>query len=213
MKMTRKYNYYHVDCGHFPVQIKLCFNNTDFQKILSDYDIKVKATALDEGIGETHYLSDGREGVVVVAFDLDNCDLGEAYLAGIIAHEATHVVCRVFEHIGEEPEEIGEESRAYLTEHIVKQLTHGISIEKEKNARKIDRAISGEKGKRKQGPVSKVDIDDNGSTGQNSVVEPTLSLRRAQNTKWRLVSSTKNSLQRARSAGFPCAGDQVKGGS
>ena len=42
----------------------------------------------------------------------------------------------VFEHIGEDPEDIGEESRAYLTEHIVKQIWAGIQMEKNKIERK-----------------------------------------------------------------------------
>lgn len=173
--MSKKYNYYHVDAGHFPVQIKLCFDNAEFQKILDDHDVKIKATALDEGIGETHYLTDGKEGIIILAFDLDECDVGEAYLAGTIAHEATHCVCRIFEHIGEAPEDIGEESRAYLTEHIVKQLTQAIIIEKEKRARERDRKVPTKKGKGKQGSVSEVDINDNGSARPDSVSESTSS--------------------------------------
>ena len=122
----KKFDYYHVDCGHFPAQIKLCFSNEVFQKVLKDHDITAKATALDEGIAETHYLSDGKMAVIVLVFDLAECDGGDAVLAGVVAHEATHCVCRVFDHIGEEPDEIGEESRAYLTEHIVKQIWKGI---------------------------------------------------------------------------------------
>lgn len=179
--MSKKYNYYHVDAGHFPVQIKLCFDNVEFQKILEDHDIKIKATALDAGIGETHYLSDGKEGIVILAFDLDECDFGEAYLAGTIAHEATHCVCRIFEHIGEEPEEIGEESRAYLTEHIVRQLTQAVINEKEKRARERDRKLPNKKGKGKRGAVSEVDIDSDGSAGQDRIPESKDSLRGTEN--------------------------------
>ena len=49
-------NYYHVDCGFFPTQIKLCFSNKDYQDILKDYGVEVKATALDVGIAETHLI-------------------------------------------------------------------------------------------------------------------------------------------------------------
>ena len=165
----KKWPYYHVDCGHFPVSIKLCFSNDDFQRILADHDIKAKATALDEGVAETHYLSDGKVGIVVMVFDLDECeDDEEANLAGIVAHEATHCVCRVFEHIGEEPEEIGEESRAYLTEHVVKQIWKGIEMEKERRAREADRAVSKQKSKRAKRSDVQVDIEHNGSAGQDS---------------------------------------------
>ena len=166
--MSKKWPYYHVDCGHFPVQIKLCFSNTDFQRILADHDITLKATALDEGVAETHYLTDGKVGIVVLVFDLDECDDSNALLAGIVAHEATHCVCRVFEHIGEEPEEIGEESRAYLTEHIVKQIWTAIEIQKEKNARERDRVVSKQKSKGKKRTDVQVDQHSDGSAGQNN---------------------------------------------
>jgi len=168
----KKFNYYHVDCGHFPVQIKLCFSNEDFQVILSDHGIPAKATALDEGIAETHYLTDGKQGIIILVFDLSECDEGAATLAGTVAHEATHCVCRVFEHIGEEPEDIGEESRAYLTEHIVKQITQGIilhkaSLEARKNVGKGSRKISKQQSQGKEGTIVQVDKHSDGSTGQN----------------------------------------------
>ena len=166
--MTKKWPYYHVDCGHFPVQIKLCFSNTDFQRILADHDITLKATALDEGVAETHYLTDGKVGIVVLVFDLEECDEEPALLAGVVAHEATHCVCRVFEHIGEEPEDIGEESRAYLTEHIVKQIWKAIELEKEKNARERDRVVSKQKSKGKKRADVQVDQHSNGSAGQDN---------------------------------------------
>ena len=58
--MPKNWGYYHVDCGHFPSQIKLCFSNEMFQQVLRDHGITEKATALDEGIAETHYLTDGK---------------------------------------------------------------------------------------------------------------------------------------------------------
>lgn len=161
--MSKKFNYYHVDAGHFKVQIKLCFDQLEFQRILLDHDIKAKASALDAGIAETHYLSDGREGIIILVFDLDECDENPAYLAGVIAHEATHCVCRIFEHIGEEVEDIGEESRAYLTEHIVTQLTQAVITEKEKNARKTNRAAPKQKGKGAGRP--KLQVDQHGERG------------------------------------------------
>jgi len=172
--MPKNWGYYHVDCGHFPAQIKLCFSNETFQKILLDHGIAMKASALDEGIAETHYLTDGKEGVIVLAFDLKECvDEDPAYLAGVIAHEATHCVCRVFEHIGEPPEEIGEESRAYLTEHIVKQITTGIRMEMDKNARETDRKLFKQKGKGPGRDEPKVDQHDNGGPRSDSVSEKT----------------------------------------
>lgn len=197
----KKWPYYHVDCGHFPVSIKLCFSNMDFQRILEDHDIKAKATALDEGVAETHYLSDGKVGIVVMVFDLDECeDDEEANLAGIVAHEATHCVCRVFEHIGEEPEEIGEESRAYLTEHVVKQIWKGIEMEKEKRAREADRAVSKQKGKRAKRSDVQVDKHGDRSAGQDSDTQQKDLLGGTENIDGSRLGAPKVGLQATRGA-------------
>jgi hypothetical protein len=203
----KKWPYYHVDCGHFPVSIKLCFSNDDFQRILADHDIKAKATALDEGVAETHYLSDGKVGIVVMVFDLDECeDDEEANLAGIVAHEATHCVCRVFEHIGEEVENIGEESRAYLTEHVVKQIWKGIEMEKENRAREADRAVSKQKGKRAKRSDVQVDKHSDGSAGQDSDTQQSDLFSGAKDADGSRIGAPKVGLQatrRARSEGAP----------
>lgn len=168
----KKWGYYHVDCGHFPVQIKLCFSNDTFQKILQDHGINVRATALDYGVAETHYLSDGKEGIIVMVFDMDDLDvMGPEYLAGTIAHEATHCVTRVFEHIGEDKVDIGDESRAYLVEHIVRQLTRGVEMHREKligkRHRKVPRVEGGAGGR----DVPEVDEHGDGGAGPNSAPE------------------------------------------
>ena len=196
--MSKSWRYYHVDCGHFPVQIKLCFSNEDFQRILLDHGISAKATALDTGIAETHYLTDGKEGIVVLVFDLKELE-GEdaAYIAGVIAHEATHCVCRVFEHIGEDPEEIGEESRAYLTEHIVKQITTGMQVHVQKDARKTNRATSKQKDKSAGGTVPEVDKHGDGSPGSDSVPKQKDPPSGAENKKRGPVRKTKDNVSKA----------------
>lgn len=190
--MPKNWGYYHVDCGHFPSEIKLCFSNDTFQRVLKDHGITYKTSALDEGIAETHFITDGKRGVIIMVFDLAECvDEDPAYLAGIIAHEATHCVCRVFDHIGEEPDEIGEESRAYLTEHIVKQITTGIRMEMEKNARKENRTVLDKKSKGKPRTVVQVDKHDNGSAGPNSVPKPKNPPGRAKNKDGGAVPKAK----------------------
>jgi hypothetical protein len=195
----KRWPYYHVDCGHFPVQIKLCFSNIDFQRILEDHDIKAKATALDEGVAETHYLTDGKVGIVVMVFDLDECEDDEpANLVGVVAHEATHCVCRVFEHIGEEPEDIGEESRAYLTEHVVKQIWKGIEMEKEKRVREADRAVSKQKGKRAKRSDVQVDIECDRSPRQDSNPQQQNLLGGTENADGSRIGAPKVGLQATR---------------
>lgn len=201
--MSKKWPYYHVDCGHFPVSIKLCFSNTDFQRILEDHDIKAKATALDEGVAETHYLSDGKVGIVVMVFDLEECeDEEQANLVGIVAHEATHCVCRVFEHIGEEVEDIGEESRAYLTEHVVKQIWKGIEIEKDKRARERDREVSKQTRKRSKRADIQVDKHSDGGAGSYNNIGREDPLGGTQNPQWGGLGASKTGIQ---GAGVPWA--------
>lgn len=194
--MSKKWPYYHVDCGHFPVQIKLCFSNTDFQRILEDHDIKTKTTALDEGVAETHYLSDGKVGIVIMVFDLAECEDDEpANLVGVVAHEATHCVCRVFDHIGEEVEDIGEESRAYLTEHIVKQIWKGIEMEKDKRARERDREVSKQKSKRAKRSDVQVDKHSDGSAGQNNNTQQSNPSSGAENSYGGVIGAPKVGIQ------------------
>ena len=203
--MPKNWGYYHVDCGHFPSQIKLCFSNETFQRVLRDHGITEKATALDEGIAETHYLTDGKHAVIIMAFDLAECvEEDPAFLAGVIAHEATHCVCRIFEHIGEAPDEIGEESRAYLTEHIVKQITTGINMEIQKNVRKADRAASKQKSEGAGRAKPKVDQHDNGSPRSDSVSEKSNTPGRAKNKNRRAVKKAAvsvRSISRVRASG------------
>jgi hypothetical protein len=203
--MPKNWGYYHVDCGHFPSQIKLCFSNEMFQQVLRDHGITEKATALDEGIAETHYLTDGKHAVIIMAFDLAECvEEDPAFLAGVIAHEATHCVCRIFEHIGEAPDEIGEESRAYLTEHIVKQITTGINMEIQKNVRKADRAASKQKSEGAGRAKPKVDQHDNGSPRSDSVSEKSNTPGRAKNKNRRAVKKAAvsvRSISRVRTSG------------
>lgn len=206
--MPKQWGYYHVDCGHFPSQIKLCFSNETFQRVLKDHGITEKATALDEGIAETHYLTDGKQAVIIMAFDLAECvEEDPAFLAGVIAHEATHCVCRIFEHIGEAPDEIGEESRAYLTEHIVKQITTGINMEIQKNARKEHRAASKQKGKGTRGPEPKVDQHDNGGPGSDCVSEKPNPPGRAKNKNRVAVKKATVSVRAISRAGP--SGDRI----
>ena len=203
--MPKNWGYYHVDCGHFPSQIKLCFSNEMFQQVLRDHGITEKATALDEGIAETHYLTDGKHAVIIMAFDLAECvEEDPAFLAGVIAHEATHCVCRIFEHIGEAPDEIGEESRAYLTEHIVKQITTGINMEIQKNVRKADRAASKQKSEGAGRAKPKVDQHDNGSPRSDSVSEKSNTPGRVKNKNRVAIKKTAvsvRSISRLRASG------------
>ena len=190
-------NYYHVDCGFFPTQIKLCFTNKDYQDILKDYGVDVKATALDIGIAETHLIPVGTNtgGIVVMAFDLDACGDDPIELAGYISHEVVHCVAHIFDLIGEEVENIGRETNAYLTQHLVKQITKGIQLE---HARKRDRKIPKQKGKRDKGTVVQVDKHGDGSAGQDSNTEQQNLFSGAENFYGGTIGAPKTGFLRTR---------------
>ena len=167
--------YFHVDVGFFPVPVKLCFTSQAFYKVLKDHGIAAQPemAPLELGIAETHSFSTSKEAIVIVVFNLLECVDNAALLASVVAHEATHVVARVLEHIGEEVEDFGEESRAYLTEWLVRQMFTACLVEVGKIAkRKENRTKTGKKDKGEGGPVPEVGkpIDDGGA-GQASVLQ------------------------------------------
>jgi predicted Zn-dependent protease with MMP-like domain len=191
--------YYHVDCGFFPTQIKLCFSNKDYQDILKDYGVELKATALDIGIAETHLIPVGTTtgGIIVMAFDLDACGDDPIEMAGYIGHEVVHCVAHVFDLVGEDVENIGRETNAYLTQHLIKQITKGINLE---NARKRDRKVSKQKDKRSQRAVIQVDKHSDGSARQDSNTSQSVTSSGVENGYGGSIGETKTGFQGARGA-------------
>ena len=169
----KKFNYYSVDAGHFPAQIKLCFSDEVFGEILRDHKIPLKEHAFTIGMAETHNFSQaGGANLIVVAFNLEECDTADpALLISTIAHESYHIARRVFDHIGED--EAGEESTAYLLDHIAKQLYAGIRVEKEKRANigKGNRSSSKQAGKESGRTKLQVDLNSSGGAGQDHTIE------------------------------------------
>ena len=164
--------YFHVDVGFFPVPVKMCFTSQAFYKVLKDHGIAAQPemAPLELGIAETHSFSTPKEAIVIVVFNLIECVDNAALLASVVAHEATHVVARVLEHIGEDVEDFGEESRAYLTEWLVRQMFTACLVEVAKIARrKENRTKTGKKGQGDGGPVPEVGEPVNdGGAGQAS---------------------------------------------
>jgi hypothetical protein len=124
--------------------------------------------------------------------DLDECNEDQHYLQGVITHEAYHTTCRVFEHIGEKMETVGEEIIAYTIEHIVKQVSKAASIELERrNAREERRGATKQARKRKRGSELQVDQQRDGSAGPHSDPERIGVVRRAQDIVREALSETE----------------------
>jgi hypothetical protein len=167
--------YFHVDVGFFPVPVKMCFTSQAFYKVLKDHGITAQPdmAPLELGIAETHSFSTPKEAIVIVVFNLLECVDNAALLASVVAHEATHVVARVLEHIGEDVEDFGEESRAYLTEWLVRQMFTACLVEVAKIAkRKENRTKVGKKSEGEGWPMPEVGkpVDDGGA-GPASVLQ------------------------------------------
>ena len=197
----KEYSYYNVDIGFFPRCVKLCFNDTQFQDILRDQKITDQnITALQTGVAETHYFDTGKKGIIVVVFNLDDMHDSVDEMVATIAHETVHIIERISDYIGEE-EIFTEETRAYLSESIVRQLFKACVMEKEKNAgkthRKILQKLSGESG----GSDVQVDKHSDGSTRQDSVPKQKSALGGTKGKVRPTLSKTVSRIPPTRKAG------------
>lgn len=167
-----KFRYYHIDLGMFTTQVKLCFDQAGLDNILEDHSIDLKISAFDNGVAETHYLTDGREGIVIMLIDLEHCSSNVHYLHGVITHEAYHATCRVFEHIGEKIQNVGEEIVAYTIEYITKQVSAAATKELEKRSvGKKRRSVPKQKSKTVRRSVVQMDKQCNGRARSDSIPE------------------------------------------
>lgn len=168
MIKKKKYDYYKLDVGFYPDVMKLCFDDKVFQQILKDHNITLKASALDTGVAETHQIGDGKQGIIILAFNLKEMGDTLAECVDTIAHEVSHAVDHLAEFIGEE-DGIRGETRAYLTGSLVKQVFKIYEHEKEKHARKTSGKVPSKKGKGSGRTDVQVDQHSLGGAGQDSV--------------------------------------------
>lgn len=185
-------SYFDVDTGFFPVPVKACFSKKAFHKVLKDHAIPLSVSLdcapLENGIAETHTFSgDHIMALIVVVYDLETIGKDVAALAGTIAHESVHVVERILEYVGEKVQDFGEESRAYLTQHLVEQMFQGACVEIMKSEkRKSNRKKTDTKSETGGGTVSEVgEPQHDGGSGPDS------------DTKENLSSGTKGSRRAA----------------
>ena len=193
LKKKKKYDYYKLDVGFYPDVMKLCFDDKVFQQILKDHDIKLKTSALDIGMAETHQIGDGKDGIIILVFDLSDMGDDMGLIVDTIAHEVSHAVDHLAEFIGEENNFVGE-TRAYLTGSLAKQIFKITMAEKEKHARKASRKIFGKKGSGERRPNIQVDQHSSGSTGQNSIPEGAMLLSGTENGNGQTVGKTDPSI-------------------
>lgn len=191
--------YHDIDSSPFGVRVKLCFDQDGADAILIDHDIDFEINAFDLGVAETHYISDTVEGIIVVIIDPAKCDKDPHFACGVVAHEAYHVVCRIFQHIGQPLYDVGEEVFAYTIEHIVKQMS--AALEAEINARKASRSALKQARKGKGRTVVQVDQQRDGSAGSDSLSGITGFLRGVKDCERGAFGQTEASVQSDQPAG------------
>ena len=113
-------------------------------------------------------------------------------VSGTIAHEASHIIDRMAEIIGED--HIVNEVRAYFTQFLVENIWKCIITEREKNVREQNRKLSKQAGKEKRRAKSKVDQHSDGSAGSVSTTQTTGILRGAQNGDGQAIWSPDPSI-------------------
>lgn len=197
---TPKYPYYRIDIPLFPANIKLCFSDEAFREILKDANVTQKLVSLDSGIAETHHITDNKQSLIILIFDLKECyqDGNEFHLLSTVCHEATHATQRVFDSIGEE--DPGEEIRAYITEFIFTQTLKGIKmyVDSGKGHRKTPDETSQ---KILRSLLQMVELGDR-STGQNSLPKPKDVSSGVEDGKGSIESKAKDSVRPARRSGL-----------
>lgn len=189
----KKYDYYKLDVGFYPDVMKLCFDEKVFQQILKDHNITLKATALDTGCAETHQIGDGKEGIIILVFNLNEVGDTIPEIADTVGHEVSHAIDHLAEFIGEE-DGISGETRAYLTGSLIKQIFKIYQHEKEKHVRKASRKVPNKKSQGTRGPVVQMDQLSNRSAGSNSVSEQQVSLSGTQDANRSTVTQTNTGV-------------------
>lgn len=175
--------YYVVKVPIFPANIHVCFDEPAFTQALKDKNVPQKIEYLENGaMAETHSIptSDGRTfiGLILDLKAIDDLD-------STLVHESVHLVYRIFEYINEETP--GEETRAYLTEYIYKQIKKVLD---EPNIRKRYREILDEKNQAVVGALLQMAVDGDGSAGSNSDPKRKDSVRRTKNTDRKTITKT-----------------------
>ncbi len=207
----KRYSYYTIDTGFFPLATKLCFTKGSFEAVLRDYNIVPKDDPhpFEMGVAETHSFSNMKEAVVIVGVNLDAVGDSPAALAGVVAHECSHVIERLLEHIGEQVEDFGEETRAYLMQSLVEQIFTVCALELKKNAkRKEARTKTGAKGQGDGGTVPEVDEPgDDGGAGSSGDTQGAAAPGGDQGPQGQAVAATKPDDLGARAPGDRGRGD------
>lgn len=181
----KKKLYFVVKVPIFPANIHVCLDELAFKQALKDKNVIQKVHALEDGaMAETHSLptSDGKTfiGLLLDLTAIDDLDC-------TLVHESVHLVYRIFEYMGEDAP--GEETRAYLTEFVYKEIKRGID---EHGIGKRNRKILEQKNQAVIGALLQMAEHSDGGSGSDSVPKPKSVSSRTKNPTRKTKPTTRN---------------------
>lgn len=104
------------DMGIFPLYLGFTTSRKAFAREMKRLEVDdCSFLPNDHSAAATHYLTNRDMLVVIIAMPKAK-GKSQEQVAGLIAHEATHVAQQLWEHIGEK--QPGAEAEAYLVQHI-----------------------------------------------------------------------------------------------
>lgn len=188
--------YYVADTGYFEHKVKICFTEDAFNQAVKDAKITTKHSALDVGVAESHHIQqEGTQNVLIaIVFNMDEmAKMDSLERLGVIVHETVHTVTHVFEHVGEDESKIGDESRAYFTEYLFKQVFAAYATEEDKRERirERDRKTPEQTNQAVIGALIQMAEHNNGGSGSDSSSKRKGSVRRTKNSDGNTEQETR----------------------
>ena len=183
----KKKLYHIIKIPIFPANIHVCLDEVSFKQALKDKNVLQKVEIMENGaMAETHSVptADGRT-FIGLLLDLNAIDDLDATLV----HESVHLVYRIFEYMCEETP--GEETRAYLTEYVYKEIRRVLD---EPSVRKRHRELLEQKNQAVIGALIQMAEQRDGSTRSDSNSQPKDPIHRTKNTDRKTVTKARTGI-------------------
>lgn len=180
----KKKLYHIIKVPIFPANIHVCLDEVSFKQALKDKNVVQKVEIMENGaMAETHSVptADGKT-FIGLLLDLNAIDDLDATLV----HESVHLVYRIFEYMCEETP--GEETRAYLTEYVYKEIRKVLD---EPSVRKRHRELLEQKNQAVIGALIQMAEQRDGSTRSDSNSQPKDPIHRTKNTDRKTVTKAR----------------------
>lgn len=175
--------YYVFKVPIFPANIYICLDEPSFKQMLKDKNVHQKIEYLEGGAMAEVHSTPTADGRTLISLILDLNVIED--LDCTIVHESVHLVYRIFEYMNEDTP--GEETRAYLTEYIFKEVK---KILDEPNTRKRYRKLLEKKNKTVVGALLQMAEHSDGSSGSHSDSQSKDTVRRTKDIDRKIITKT-----------------------